>query len=334
MNVKFVDLKKNLECLKSELSEKIQDFLFNDCYYINGPQVKEFENNFAKYIGCDYCVGLNSGTDAIKLAIKMLGLKPDDEILVQGNTFIGTVSGAAELGCKLRIIDIDPETFMIDITKIERNITEKTKAIIIVHLYGICPDMNIIMNIAKKHNLFVIEDTCQAHGAYYNNTRLGSIGDVGCFSFYPSKNLGGMGDGGAITTNNKELYDKISVLRNCGAYKKYYHKYTGVNSRLDSFQAIVLDEKLKFLDDKNELRRKNANLYFNLLKDQKNIILPKYDKFCCPVWHLFVIKLQNEEIRNTLQNYLKNNGIETGIHYPNPLHKLEAFPEPFGPIIA
>lgn len=327
MNVRFVDLKKNVKSLKESLSEKIIDFLFNDCYYINGGAVKDFENNFAKYIGTEYCLTLNSGTDALKLSIKMLGLKAGDEILVQGNTFIGSVSGAAELGCKLKILDIDPGTFMIDISKIERNITENTKAIIVVHLYGLCPDMDTIMDIAKKHNLFVIEDTCQAHGCYYKDKRVGSIGDVGCFSFYPSKNLGAMGDGGAITTNNKKLYDNIHIWRNWGAEKKYYHKYTGGNSRLDTVQALVLDEKLKVLDDKNELRRQNANLYFDLLREQKKIVLPKYEESCRPVWHLFVIKLENEQIRNSLQQYLKDNGIDTVIHYPIPLHKLEAFPE-------
>lgn len=327
MNVKFVDLKKNVADLKTPLSKKITEFLFDDCYYINGEQVKEFENNFAHYIGTEYCLGLNSGTDALKLSAKMLGLKPNDEVLVQGNTFIGSVSGIAELGCKLKLLDINPDTFMVDISKIERNITENTKAIIVVHLYGLCPDMDNIMDIAKRHNLFVIEDTAQAHGCYYKNKRVGSIGDVGCFSFYPSKNLGAMGDGGALTTNNKKVYDDIHIWRNWGAKKKYYHKYTGGNSRLDTVQAMILDEKLKVLDEKNELRRQNANLYFHLLREQKNIILPKYEQYCTPVWHLFVIKLENEQIRNNLQEYLKDNGIDTVIHYPIPLHKLEAFPE-------
>lgn len=327
MNVKFVDLKKNVADLKTPLSKKITEFLFDNCYYINGEQVKEFENNFAHYIGTEYCLGLNSGTDALKLSAKMLGLKPNDEVLVQGNTFIGSVSGIAELGCKLKLLDINPDTFMVDISKIERNITENTKAIIVVHLYGLCPDMDNIMDIAKRYNLFVIEDTAQAHGCYYKNKRVGSIGDVGCFSFYPSKNLGAMGDGGALTTNNKKVYDDIHIWRNWGAEKKYYHKYTGGNSRLDTVQAIILNEKLKILDDKNELRRQNANLYFDLLREQKKIVLPKCEKYCTPVWHLFVIKLENEEIRNNLQEYLKDNGIDTVIHYPIPLHKLEAFPE-------
>lgn len=180
----------------------------------------------------------------------MFGLGDGDEILVQANTFIGSISGASELGCSIKLVDIDPSTYMIDIQKLEDRITPSTKAIIVVHLYGSCPDMDIIMSISKKHNLLVIEDAAQAHGAYYKNKRLGSIGDVGCFSFYSSRNLGAMGDGGAIINNNKDLYDKIKIWKNWGANKKYYHKFTGGNSRLDTIQAIVLKEKLKHLDDK------------------------------------------------------------------------------------
>jgi dTDP-4-amino-4,6-dideoxygalactose transaminase len=327
MKIKFVDLKKNLHNIEGILKDKINNFLFNDCYYVNGPQVKQFEENFASYIGTKYCLGVNSGTDALKLSIKMLGLKENDEILVQGNTFIGSVSGASELGCKLKIIDINPKTYMIDIEKIEQNITTNTKGIIIVHLFGLCADMDKIMDIAKKNNLYVIEDVAQAHGAYYKDKRLGSIGDIGCFSFYPSKNLGAMGDGGAITTNNEKLYNNILTWRNWGAYKKYHHKYTGGNSRLDTLQAIILDEKLKHLDDNNKLRRNNANIYIENLKDISEIELPKCEEFCKPVWHLFVIKLKNKEIRDNLQKYLNFNEIETGIHYPIPIHKLEAYPE-------
>ena len=332
MKVDFVNLKRNLDdnykggC-QSILETKISDFLFNNCYYVNGPQVKEFEENFAAYIGTKYCLGVNSGTDALKLSIKMLGLGKDDEILVQANTFIGSVSGASELGCKIKLIDVVPETFMIDVNQIEKNISKKTKAIIIVHLFGLCPDMDKICEITKKHNLFLIEDTAQAHGAYYKNKRLGSIGDVGCYSFYPSKNLGAMGDGGAITTNNKDLYDKIKIWRNWGANKKYYHKYTGGNSRLDTVQAIVLNEKLKHLDIKNQMRRDNVELYSKLLKNQKNIEIPVCESYCTPVWHLFVIKLKDQTIRDDLQSFLKEQGISTGIHYPIPIHKLEAYPE-------
>jgi dTDP-4-amino-4,6-dideoxygalactose transaminase len=332
MKVEFVNLKRNINdnykggC-QSILEPKIKDFLFNNCYYVNGPQVNEFEQNFANYIGTKYCLGVNSGTDALKLSIKMLELGKDDEILVQGNTFIGSVSGASELGCKLKILDIDPTTYMVDTNKIEENITKKTKAIIIVHLFGSCPDMDYIIQIAKKYNLFVIEDTAQAHGAYYKDQRLGSIGDVGCFSFYPSKNLGAMGDAGAITTNHQELYDKIKIWRNWGAEKKYYHKYTGGNSRLDTIQAIILNEKLKFLDEKNNMRCHNAKMYIDLLKDIPNIILPSYYSFCKPVWHLFVIQLENKNIRDKLQEFLNSNEIQTGIHYPIPIHKLEAYPE-------
>lgn len=327
MNVKFVDLKKNAESIQNNLKDKITDFLFNDCYYVNGPQVKDFENNFAKYIGTDYCLGVNSGTDALKLSIKFLNLNANDEILVQGNTFIGSLSGASELGCKIKLLDVDPDYLMVDINNIEKNISKQTKAIIIVHLYGLCCDMDKIMELAKKYNLYVIEDTAQAHGAYFKNKRLGSIGDVGCFSFYPSKNLGAMGDGGAITTNNKELYEKIKIWRNWGANKKYYHKYTGGNSRLDTLQAIILDEKLLHLDNNNNLRRQHANKYNLLLKNQTHVKIPKVYDFCTPVWHLYVIQLKNKEIRDKLLQHLNNNNIQCVIHYPIPIHNLEAYPE-------
>ena len=327
MKVSFVNLQKNILDIRHKLEKKITDFLFEDCYYVNGPQIKDFEQKFADYIGTDYCLGVNSGTDALKLSIKMLGLGAEDEILVQANTFIGSVSGASELGCRLKMLDIVPTTMMVDVSQIERNITKATKAIIVVHLFGLCPDMDKIMQIAKKHNLFVIEDAAQAHGAYYKSKRLGSIGDVGCFSFYPSKNLGAMGDGGAITTNNKELYDKILIWRNCGMVKKYYHKYTGCNSRLDTLQAIILNDKLTYLDEKNEMRRKNAKLYCELLKDIQNIELPTCESYCTPVWHLFIIKVKDKSTRDKMQAYLKEKGISTGIHYPIPIHKLEAYPE-------
>lgn len=326
MKVNFLDLSKYLT-RTNEFDNKILDLLFNKCNYIGGDEIKIFEDNFAKYIGVNHCVSCNSGADAIKIACKILNLAPEDEILCQANTFIGSLSGVAEIGCKIRLLDINPETYMVDISQIERNITKNTKAIIVVHLFGLCPDMDKIMEISNKHNLFVIEDTAQSHGCYYKNKRVGSIGHVGCFSFYPGKNLGAAGDGGAIVTNDIVLAENANIWKNCGTTQKYYHKYTGLNSRLDTIQAIILDEKLKVLDEKNELRRKNANLYFELLREQNNILLPKYESWCTPVWHLFVIQLKNELTRNNLQKYLKNNDIDTGIHYPNPIHKLEAFPE-------
>ena len=325
--IKFVDLKEEINEIKHIIQPKIDNMLYNECCYINGKYVSEFENNFANYIGTKYCIGVNSGTDALKLAIKMLGLKKNDEILVQGNTFIGSILGASELDINIKLIDIDENTYMIDINKLEENISSKTKAIIIVHLYGICPNMDKILEISKKFNLYLIEDCAQAHGCYYKNKCVGSIGDVGCFSFYPSKNLGACGDGGAITTNNENLYKKINIWKNWGAEKKYYHKYKGGNSRLDTIQAIILNEKLKLLDINNEKRRNNADYYIELLQNNKNIILPKFSNFCIPVWHLFIIRLQNKTIRDNLLEHLKNNNVEVGIHYPIPIHNLEAYSE-------
>tara|TARA_B110001450_G_C17616271_1_gene479384 strand:- start:274 stop:1386 length:1113 start_codon:yes stop_codon:yes gene_type:complete len=325
--IKFVNLKEDINEIKHIIQPKIENMLFNECCYINGEHVKEFETNFANYIGTKYCIGVNSGTDALKLAIKMLGLHENDEVLVQGNTFIGSILGASELNVNIKLIDINKDTYMIDINKIEEQISNKTKAIIIVHLYGICPDMDKIVEISKKYNLYLIEDCAQAHGCYYKDKIVGSIGDVGCFSFYPSKNLGACGDGGAITTNNGELYKKINMWKNWGAEKKYYHKYKGGNSRLDTIQAIILNEKLKLLDINNEKRRKNVNYYMELLKNNNKVILPQFDSFCVPVWHLFVIRLENETIRNKLLDHLKNNNVEVGIHYPIPIHNLEAYSE-------
>jgi dTDP-4-amino-4,6-dideoxygalactose transaminase len=325
--IKFVDLQKSAKSIEGNIKGKINNLLFNDCHYVNGEQVKHFETNFSNYIGTKYCASVNSGADAIKFSLKFLNVTEADEILVQGNTFIGSISGASELGCNIKILDVDPNTYMIDLNNIEKNINKNTKAIIIVHLFGLCCDMDEIMRIAKKHNLFVIEDAAQAHGGCYKNKKLGSIGDVGCFSFYPSKNLGAMGDGGCITTNNFELYNNIKMWSNCGQNKKYHHKFTGCNSRLDTLQAIILDEKLKYLDINNRKRITHATTYNKLLKQQAHVILPQYHNSCCPVWHLYVIRVQNKEIRDNLLKHLNSNGIECGIHYPVPIHMLDAYPE-------
>ena len=248
--------------------------------------------------------------------IQCLELPDNAEIITQGNTFISTCLGGLNNGIKIRLVDINPETYMIDETKIESLINENTKVIIPVHLYGNCANMDKIMEIAKKYNLYVIEDCAQAHGCLYKGRKVGSFGDLACFSFYPGKNLGAFGDGGAIITNKDKFNDKIRKIKNLGSIKKYHHEIIGRNSRLDSIQAAVLNVKLKYLDIKNKKRRDVANLYNKLLNNIKDLELPKIETYCIPVYHLFVIRLENENIRNKLQKYLKNNGIDTGIHYP------------------
>ena len=319
MKVKFVDLSKNIEPIKEEIAEASHKVI-NNCNFIMGTELKEFENNFAKYNHSKFCLGVGNGTDALEIAIKSLNLEEGSEIITQSNTFVATCLGVLNNNYKLRLVDCNPDNFMIDYTKIEAKITSKTKAIIVVHLYGHATDMDEIMNIAKKHNLYVIEDCAQAHGCLYKGKPVGSIGDIGCFSFYPGKNLGAFGDGGGIITSNETLYNKMKLIRNIGSNKKYHHEILGRNSRLDTLQAAVLDVKLKYLDDNNVKRRNVAAKYFDLLKDIDGIELPKIEDYCLPVYHLFVIKTEK---RDQLQKYLKEQGIDTIIHYPIPISELE-----------
>ena len=321
-NINFLNLKKNYLSSKKEIDEEIMKVI-NTTSFIQGNIVTKFENNFANYIGSKHCIGVGNGTDALEIAINCLNLPPNSEIITQGNTFIATCLGALNNGFKIRLVDINPNTYMIDETKIESLINENTKVIIPVHLYGNSANMDKIMKIAKKYNLYIIEDCAQAHGCLYNDKKVGTFGDLACFSFYPGKNLGAFGDGGAIVTNNDKLNQRIRKIKNLGSIIKYHHEILGRNSRLDSIQAAVLNVKLKYLDNNNKKRRDVADLYNKLLNNIKQIKLHKIEYNCIPVYHLFVIRLENEEIRNKLQKYLKDNGIETGIHYPISIKDLK-----------
>ena len=322
--IPLVDLRKNYQRIKDEVDAGIADVL-QSCYFIGSPHVKKFERNFAKWVGVKHCVGVNSGTDALILAMKFLGIGQGDEVITQGNTFIATCLGVSNNGADVVLVDNDSNTYMIDPSKIEAKITSKTKAIVAVHLYGHMADMDAIMAIAKKHNLYVIEDAAQAHGATYKGQRAGSIGNIGCFSFYPGKNLGAFGDGGAIVTNNDELVQKIRWWQSWGAKKKYHHEIKGGNSRLDSIQAAVLDVKLQYMDKFNEERREHAKLYSDLLSKQgMKIKLPCVAEKVNPVWHLYVIQVDK---RDELLQYLQGKHIGAGIHYPIPIHKLAAYSE-------
>lgn len=322
-SIKFLDLNNQYKIIQNEISNSIQK-VFDNSSYIMGPDVNDFENNFAKYTGVNYCIGVGNGTDALEIAIQSLNIKNDDEVITQANTFVATCLGVTYNNAKLVLVDSD-DNFMIKIDDIEKNITSKTKAIIVVHLYGHMCDMDKIITLCKKYNLYLIEDCAQAHGAIYKNKKAGSFGDVSCFSFYPGKNLGAYGDGGAICCNDVNIYENIKKIRNLGSVTKYYHEIIGRNSRLDTIQASILNVKLKYLDGWNKKRQEHANLYNELLCDNVNITLHK-NNVSEPVWHLFVIRIKE---RNELKKYLEFNGIQTGVHYPIPIHKLECYSKEF-----
>lgn len=304
---------------KEEYEKKVCEVLSKG-WYVLGPEVSSFEKEFADYCGAKYCVGLASGLDALILAVRALGIKKGDEVLVQANTYIATVMGITIN--EATPIFIEPDKYHnIDVKKLEENITNKTKAIMVTHLYGQASNMEEIKKIADKHNLYIIEDCAQAHGAKFNNQSVGTFGDVGCYSFYPSKNLGAFGEGGAIITNNEKVADMIKVLRNYGSEKRYYNKYIGMNSRLDELQAALLRVKLKHLDELNDERKYIADNYNKGIKN-KYIEKPEVLKNATTVNHLYVIKTK---YRDKLIEYLDENEIGTIVHYPIPPHLQEAY---------
>jgi len=319
MKINFNELKRGYEKYKNEYDKAAIDVLESG-WYILGENVKRFENNLANFIGSSYCVGVNSGLDALILAVRALNLGKGDEIIVPANTYIATVLGITENDATPVFVEPD-EYYNIDAEKIEAKITDKTKAIMAVHLYGQAANMNKIKRIATKYNLYLLEDCAQSHGAKFENQTTGTFGDIGCFSFYPTKNLGAFGDGGAIVTDNKEIAEKVKMLRNYGSQKKYYNEIEGVNSRLDEMQAAFLNVKLSHYEELRIEREKIALRYLNEINNPK-VILPKIREGAEHVWHLFVV--QTEE-RDKLQSYLQKNGIGTQIHYPIPPHLSEAY---------
>lgn len=318
--INFVDLKRQYQSIKAEIDEAISRVI-NGTNFILGDEVEEFEKEFAEFCQTKFCIGVASGTDALFLSLKALDIGPGDEVITVPNTFIATVLAISLTGAKPIFVDINSQTYNIDFQKIEEKITRKTKAIIPVHLYGQPAEMDKILTVAKKYNLKVIEDACQAHGAEYQGRRVGSFGDLAAFSFYPSKNLGAYGDGGAITTNNAELAEKIRMLRNYGQRIKYQHLVKGFNSRLDTLQAAILRVKLKYLDQWNKSRRQNAQLYNQLLVDT-DVITPKEIPGANAVYHLYVIRTQK---RDELVKFLSKRNISTVIHYPIPIHLQPAY---------
>lgn len=295
--------------------------------FISGKYVKLFEEDFSAYTNVKHTIALNNGTSALYLAFLGLGIKPGDEIILPVNTFIATAEAVSLVGAVPVFVDMD-EFYTIDVTKIEEKITSRTKALVPVHLYGQCADMDRILEIAKRHNLFVVEDACQAHGARYKGKPAGSMGDAGAFSFYPGKNLGAWGEGGAVVTNNEQLADTIRLMREHGSKVKYQHEVLGSNFRINEFQGAVLHTKLPFLENWNESRRKNAALYLELLKNSSALVLPQVRTDCTPVWHLFVVRVKNRE---QIMNALKEKGIQCAIHYPFPLHLTQVYKQSAAP---
>lgn len=328
MKIEMVDLKKQYIKIKDEVDLAILKTI-EEGNFINGPEVINFTNNLSKYLKGAYVIPCANGTDALQIAMMALNLKPGDEVIVPAFTYVATAEVIGLLNLKPIMVDVDEDNFNISVENIRNAITSKTKAIVPVHLYGQCAEMEIIMNIAKEFNLFVIEDTAQAIGAEYTfsdgqKKHAGTIGDIGCTSFFPSKNLGCYGDGGALFTFNKVLADKIKMIANHGQVIKYVHKYIGVNSRLDSVQAAVLNIKLKHLNSYSNERRNAANRYDQLLQDIKHIETPKRSLNSTHVFHQYTIKVKNGE-RDALKKHLENVGIPAMIYYPIPLNEQEAY---------
>ena len=315
--VSFLPMEKELDKDLRAAFERV----YTRSWYIEGVEDDAFEKAFAKYCGTDYCVGVGNGLDALVMALKGLGVGTGDEVIVPSNTYIATALAVTYVGATPVFVEPDIRTFNIDPSKIEVAITKKTKAIMPVHLYGQACDMDPILDIAKKYNLFIVEDCAQAHGATYKGKKIGTFGDAAGFSFYPGKNLGALGDAGATITNNKGLADKIRAYGNYGSDYKYHHIYKGNNSRLDEMQAAFLAAKLPHLDKMNAERRRIAQMYFDGIKNEE-IVLPFVPDYAVPVWHIFGIRCKR---RIELEKFLNDRGIGTNKHYPIPMHLQECY---------
>lgn len=329
--IQMVDLQSQYQEIKEEINQSIQEVL-TQCTFINGPSVKQFQTNLENYLKVKHVIPCGNGTDALQVALMALDLKPGDEVITTTFTFIATAEVIALLQLTPVLVDVDPLTFNIDITAIEKAITPKTKAIIPVHLFGQCADMEALMTLADKHHLYVIEDACQAIGADYHfsdgtSKKAGTIGTMGCTSFFPSKNLGCYGDGGAIFTNNDALAQKLRGIVNHGMFVRYYHDIIGVNSRLDSIQAAILDIKLKHLDTYIEKRNQAAAYYNQAFANHPDIKTPALSSYSNHVFHQYTLVLQNVD-RAKVINYMQEKEIPVMIYYPVPLHLQKAYKNP------
>jgi dTDP-4-amino-4,6-dideoxygalactose transaminase len=337
MKVPFLDLKAQYQSIQDEIHTAMQKVL-NDAAFVGGPYVAQFEKEFASFCTCSNAVGVGSGTDALWLTLLALGVGQGDEVITVPNTFIATAEAISFCGAKPVFVDIDEGTYNMDPNKLEDYLKKRfskgtstlqhgstaarPSAVIPVHLFGQMADMDPILQIARRHGLLVIEDACQAHGAEYKGRLAGSIGDAGCFSFYPGKNLGAYGEGGAVVTNNNELASKIRMLRDHGQDKKYYHGMIGWNGRMDGFQGAILSVKLKRLREWNDARRRNAQLYSKLLSNVSGMNIPQEADYAKHIYHIYAIRVRD---RFALMKELAEKDITCGIHYPVPIHLQEAY---------
>ncbi len=330
MQIPFLDLKVQYKSIKTEIDTAIQNILDNTAFVL-GKAVSDFETDFAKAHDVDYCIALNSGTAGNHIATWALGIGPGDEVIIPANTFIATAWGATLCGARPVFVDCEPGSYNIDPSKIEKAITPKTKAIVAVHLYGQAADMDPLIEISRDHNLVLIEDAAQSHIAEYKGKKIGGFGQAASFSFYPGKNLGAYGEGGAVVTNNPELAKKAKMIRDHGAVQKYQHEIFGHNYRMEGLQGAVLGVKLKYLDNWTEGRRSAAAKYKELLSEVEHIKLPAEMPYAKHVYHLFVVQVngysreKNNSLRDKLAEYLKEKGVATGLHYPIPLHMQDCF---------
>lgn len=321
MKVPFIDLRCQYGSIKNEITAATEEVL-KDASFAGGPFVEKFELEFAKFCECRYAIGVGSGTEALWLTLLAAGVGHGDEVITVPNTFIATVEAISFCGATPVLVDVDENTYTMNPELLATAITRKTKAIIPVHLYGQMADMDPIIEVAKSHGLYVIEDACQAHGAEYKGRPAGSIGDAGCFSFYPGKNLGAYGEAGAVVTNDGDLRQRLQMLRDHGQSAKYHHTIIGWNARMDGYQGAVLAVKLRHLPRWNEARRESARLYARFLADSPNVVLPKEAPYTKHVYHVYPIRFGD---RDDLIQYLRDNEIYCGIHYPIPIHLQEAY---------
>jgi dTDP-4-amino-4,6-dideoxygalactose transaminase len=320
MNVPFLDLKRQYASIKEELDQAVFSVL-SHTKFILGPEVQGFEEKVAQYCGTKFAVGVASGTDALLLSLRACGVGPEDEVITTGFSFFATAGVISRLGAIPVYVDIDPDTYNIAPDEIEGKITPKTKAIMPVHLFGQCADMDPIMEVARKHNIKVVEDAAQAIGSEYKGKKAGNLSDFGCFSFFPSKNLGAAGDGGMVVTNDQEMADLVRILRVHGSKPKYYHSIVGYNSRLDALQAAILGVKLKYLDEWTKKRREHAEVYNAAFKDI-DVVTPKEEEFNYHIYNQYTIALKE---RDRLREVLKEKGIGHDVYYPVPLHLQECY---------
>jgi dTDP-4-amino-4,6-dideoxygalactose transaminase len=321
MKVPFLDLKSHHARLNEEINRAIQEVIDSGAF-AGGPFVTGFEADFAAFCDCRYAVGVGSGTEALWLSLLALGVGPGDEVITVPNSFMATAEAISYCGARPVFVDVDERTYTMDSGALHQAITPRTKAIIPVHLFGQPADMDPILEVARKHGLFVVEDACQAHGAEYKERRVGTLGDAAAFSFYPGKNLGAFGEAGAVVTNNAGLQEKIRVLRDHGQVRKYHHAMVGWNARMDGIQAAVLRIKLRHLDNGNQLRRSHAATYDIALEGIEGVVTPRQAPYARHVYHIYAIRVQE---RNEVIRLLGEKGIGSGVHYPVPIHQQEAY---------